>query len=1124
MARAPPPAALADLRAASSIQSQIVALRRLKNDLIGHDQRKEACIKHGAVNLLVELLNGALRAGGKRRRVDVNGGKNATGRERRSSVDERWSHEDELRLQCTIVVGSLAQGGLAYVTPLLAGGIVQPLLSALSPRETPATLVVATLRTLLACADAVSMDIQFLDPVTTTLADQVFSKPDVGALSEILAQTSTTDIVQEQQVLVYQLIACACQGLDHPNALLRAGALDLMAAQLAASIMADGYPGLGTDSKNLTDLPPPPPKSHVSHILRAISALTTTDYRCARFVYNPSISSIFPASKLQSSTSSTAVYGQLFNSSLQGSGPETLDRLLPQLSTAFGKPETSFSKAFPALGSFASSSEYSRAASLFAESAAAKSSSPTRTTTQEFGTQLVTWLLYKARTETGLDRLSAVWQLTLIIKAKDKIFPDSPPGESGPSRNRDRILTYLLVPLIVRMIEEANNETKNNPIVEPQFRHLSPLRIKELAMSALAQLVEDSKGLQQAAVDAGAIKLLCQILKRTFDPIPDRRGKMWTPYSTDTNMEMDEETDQSKSTQLGSRGLSPEVVHALRCRAAAMEALAQIGQVDDNIRKTIIESGIIACVVDSLTAYQETPVGTVAESLSNADALDGKKGNPIVVIVAACNLARALSRSVNILRTSLIDGGLAKPIYLLLKHPNMSVKHGAVNVLCNLLLSFSPMRDELIQGGCIKILCEHAHSADNDLQMMSLWALKHLVYQASPDTKISCLDELGAGWLIQTLTGEMRDPFSSFTRATASQGSTPIGMGTPNAAGEQVDLLNAADDPTMDVDASSTSGEDEPEDDAMADSITSLNLPRYLPNPPAVQRPTNLQHRARLKLIKRDEQNAAVMAWKHEVRIQEQALDFLRNLISDPQSEQDKMIDHVLATLDAQRLFDILLSKLRPSSPQPAPQRDQPRQPHGKHPALTTPGSAARFAASATYSPAYSTHRHPPPSTASILSQITTPPDLLVSTIFLIVHIANGRASQRQQLLSQTPLMSATLPLFSHPDRRIRTALCWLAHNLVWLDSNSTDDQISARQRARELRNLGVEEKVRLALGDEHRDVVERARGVVDSIEKLLGPEDGHAGGQRSPRDDRGLLAGRVGVGLGGPGARAWER
>ena len=186
---------------------------------------------------------------------------------------------------------------------------------------------------------------------------------------------------------------------------------------------------------------------------------------------------------------------------------------------------------------------------------------------------------------------------------------------------------------------------------------------------------------------------------------------------------------------------------------------------------------------------------------------------------------------------------------------------------------------------------------------MSLWALKHLVHSASPEIKISCLEELGAGWLIQTLTADTRDPSSSFARASTSQGSTPMGMGTPNAAGEQVDLLNAADNPTMDVDASSSSGEDEADDDAMTDSLTSLNFPRYMPQSATMQRPANMQHRTRLKLIKRDEQNGAVMAWKHEVRIQEQALDFLRNLIGDPQSEHHKMIDHVLTTLEPQRLL-----------------------------------------------------------------------------------------------------------------------------------------------------------------------------------------------------------------------------
>lgn len=693
MARTVPPDALLNLRSAQSTQEQVAVLRRLKNDLIGHDQRKEACIRHGLVNVLVELLAGALRAGGKRRRVSLNGGSNGQvaaqiQQDRRPSVDERWSDEDELRLQCTIVLGSLAQGGLAYVTPLVAGGIVQPLLSALSPRDSPARLITTSLKTLLVCAEALEADIQTAGrSASTSFADQLFSRSDVGAFADILSQDSTTRGKEDQKSLAAQLITAACRSPSHQSALLKAGVLDLLAARLAASAKMDRSPKLEAEVDSSHEQRPALSPQQVTEVLEAISAIVIhSAYRTARLVYSPAIVGTFPIMRPQSAIAT----GPLFDTTAatrNSSQAASIDRLLPQLNSVQGKSETSFSKAFPALGAFAS--DHSRSITSFTEFAsnyAVKPPSQTRTTSQEFGTELVSWLLYVARTTIGMDRLAAVWLLTLIISAKDKIFPETAFTEAAPTRSRDRTLAYLLVPLVVRMIEEANVLAKDTP-TEPSIQ-----LVRERAITALGMLVVDSATLQKSAVDAGAIKLLCQVLKKTFDPIADRRRPLWTPTQSATD-QADGERQGSVSNELGSRGLATDIIDALRCRAAAMNALAQLGQFDDSFRKVMIENGIVACMVDSLTPYSETTIIPSNEHESNTDALDGKKGNPSIVLIAACGLARALSRSVNILRTSLIDGGLAKPVLELLKHPSLQVQQGATNVMCNLLLHFSPMRD-----------------------------------------------------------------------------------------------------------------------------------------------------------------------------------------------------------------------------------------------------------------------------------------------------------------------------------------------------------------------------------------------------------------------------------------------
>lgn len=116
MGRSTVPSALIELSSPSSPETQLNALRNLKNEIVGHEQRKELAVTHGVVKPLAGLLRAETRKGGKRRRgAQIGGGSGAI-----STLSERvmeWSTEDELRLQATLVVGSLANGkwpGHAY--------------------------------------------------------------------------------------------------------------------------------------------------------------------------------------------------------------------------------------------------------------------------------------------------------------------------------------------------------------------------------------------------------------------------------------------------------------------------------------------------------------------------------------------------------------------------------------------------------------------------------------------------------------------------------------------------------------------------------------------------------------------------------------------------------------------------------------------------------------------------------------------------------------------------------------------------------------------------------------------------------------------------------------------------
>ena len=93
---------LLQLQNADSVSSQILALRSLKNELIGHDQRKEAYIAEGIIPALGQVLSS--RWPGTLDSEDL-------------SLDDRAARKAEecdACLQATLIVGSLAQGGRQF--------------------------------------------------------------------------------------------------------------------------------------------------------------------------------------------------------------------------------------------------------------------------------------------------------------------------------------------------------------------------------------------------------------------------------------------------------------------------------------------------------------------------------------------------------------------------------------------------------------------------------------------------------------------------------------------------------------------------------------------------------------------------------------------------------------------------------------------------------------------------------------------------------------------------------------------------------------------------------------------------------------------------------------------------
>lgn len=362
----------------------------------------------------------------------------------------------------------------------------------------------------------------------------------------------------------------------------------------------------------------------------------------------------------------------------------------------------------------------------------------------------------------------------------------------------------------------------------------------------------------------------------------------------------------------------------------------------------------------------------------------------------------------------------------------------------------------IMDAGVLKVLCEHAHSMNAKLRLNSLWALKHLVYSTPLEVKKACLDELGPGWLKQIVCNDMEDSaLSTGSRGEESVGNaTPIAMSTPNAAGEQVDLLNAVEESRE----ATPPEEEENEEGAMKMVDTIGALSRIHPDldpshkgvnlgRPADGRMASLESVRPKQGVTMDGEGSSLQQVRSDnTAVQEQGLDFIRNLICGPGAGE--MIDHLFRELGQDKVFDILAKKLRP----------QVINAYKREKRLSSSDNSIR---------------HVPPQ-----------PEILASVCHVIMHIAASSPRHRQLLISQTELLRSLIALFDHANRGVRCCCAWVVINLTWVDDQS--DALNCKARAMELKRLGVVQKLEALEQDPELDVRERVKTAMSQITSLL--------------------------------------
>ena len=578
-------------------------------------------------------------------------------------------------------------GGPAYISPIFSGLIIPPLLALLSPAESSPHLILNALRSLNAVADSLFLSHSDHDTSEDGLRNLLYTEQHLPTIANLLLQTSPSLVAQQQTALTAALISKTCRDEHHQAMLAQTGVLEALAVRLASFVVATGCslnPNYG-EPKRIGDIAPTTSRSMISPTLHAIGAIIQhSKPRATQFLNAPAFISVFQKPDPDVAEKKPAAWGpnssNIFN--VRQAPSNAIDTLIPPLPSTHFRSSLAPNSSFPPLGALGSSSKQIQVSRSFS-SAIEVIQNQGLEFIEEEESSLIAWLLYIARTENEVTGLMAAWLLAILYR------------HGLTKRGREAAFALLLVPSLVRMLDKSPKSSSDASSIYETSVLASPNKfIKEQAPLVLAMLAANSLEIQRAAADAGAIKKLSQLLKESYDDLPaNSSAAMWTPEPSISRYP----EGRDDSSKLGPTGVSATAYHVMRLRESVLNALAAIAQDKDEYRRAIIDNGVVPFVIKTLRSEESD---LVAQASGQSDgALRYRRtfvGNCKHAVLAACGAARALSRSVSTLRTSLMDAGLPAPLFVLIKCQDIQLQIAATAVVTNLVLHFSPMREVII--------------------------------------------------------------------------------------------------------------------------------------------------------------------------------------------------------------------------------------------------------------------------------------------------------------------------------------------------------------------------------------------------------------------------------------------
>ncbi|KAK7207392.1 armadillo-type protein [Myxozyma melibiosi] len=227
-----------------------------------------------------------------------------------------------------------------------------------------------------------------------------------------------------------------------------------------------------------------------------------------------------------------------------------------------------------------------------------------------------------------------------------------------------------------------------------------------------------------------------------------------------------------------------------------------------------------------------------------------------------------------------------------------------------------------------------------------------------------------------------------------------------------------------------------------------------------------------------------------EMQVQEQALDFIRNLIA----RSDDYIDKLFANVGVHDLFELLDGKLAMRSRQ----SDDSESDEDEDFVEEDEGGKVIF----TTKPYYT--------------------EIIIATAYILVHIAAGYEHHRQTIIQHESVVKKVIALMAHEREEVRLACLWIVLNLTWVEepprgaagedlmmegvvdddaegsssagaggesaSQSPGNYVEVcRKRAAVLVRLGVRAKLAMLKQDRVLDVREKTKTAIYQIDSLTG-------------------------------------